>query len=155
MTTNDADPERRTRQQRKADTLVRLHAPAADVWVASADGTGPYLVPLSLAWLDERVVLALSASSRTARNITATGTARLGAGHTRDVVMIDAILERTVPVADAGPIAEGYAAQADWDPRESPGDYVYLVLRPDRIQAWRDSNELDGRLLMRDGTWLV
>jgi hypothetical protein len=30
-----------------------------------------------------------------------------------------------------------------------------VVLRPDRIQAWRESNELAGRLLMRDGTWLV
>ena len=29
-----------------------------------------------------------------------------------------------------------------------------LVLRPERIQAWRESNELAGRLLMRDGAWL-
>jgi hypothetical protein len=27
-------------------------------------------------------------------------------------------------------------------------------LRPDRIQAWRESNELAGRLLMRGGEWL-
>ena len=112
-------------------------------------------MPLSLAWLDERVVLAVDASSRTARNIVDRGTARLGAGHTRDVVMIDAVLERAVPAAEAGAIADGYAAQSDWDPRQAPGDYHYLVLRPNRIQSWRESNELAGRLLMRDGAWLT
>jgi hypothetical protein len=147
--------EARSRAQRKADTLAKLNAPEADVWVASASETGPYLVPLSLAWLDERVVVAVERSSRTARNIVGRGTARLGAGHTRDVVMVDAVLDRAVPAAEAGPIAEGYAAQADWDPRHSPGDYLYLVLRPTRIQAWRESNELAGRLLMRDGEWLA
>jgi hypothetical protein len=60
-----------------------------------------------------------------------------------------------VPVGEGGQIAEGYAAQADWDPRAAGGDYVYLVLRPDRIQAWREANELPGRLLMHDGNWLV
>jgi electron transfer flavoprotein alpha subunit len=145
----------RTKAQRKAETLAKLGAAKADLWVASASEDGPYLVPLSLAWLDERVVLALSASSRTARNIAARGAARLGLGHTRDVVMIDAVLERSVPVGEADAIAEGYAAQADWDPRDSGGDYVYLVLRPDRIQAWREADEIAGRLLMRAGTWLA
>jgi hypothetical protein len=145
----------RSREQRKADALAILGAAEADVWVASASEDGPYLVPLSLAWIDERVVLAVEASSRTARNIIARGTARLGAGRTRDVVMIDAVLERWVPVGEAGQIGEGYAAQADWDPRTAGGDYIYLVLRPDRIQAWREANEIAGRLLMRGGTWLV
>jgi hypothetical protein len=100
-------------------------------------------------------VLAVAASSRTARNIAASGTARLAAGHTRDVVMIDAVLERSVPVAEAGELAERYAGQADWDPRQGGGGgYIYLVLRPERIQAWRESDELAGRLLMRDGAWL-
>lgn len=140
---------------RKADTLARLREPAADVWVASAADGVAHLVPLSLAWLDERVVLALEERSATARNVTAAGAARLGVGPTRDVVMVDAVLERTVPVAAAPPeLADGYAAQADWDPRDAEG-YVFLVLRPVRIQAWREVNELAGRTLMRDGAWLV
>jgi hypothetical protein len=156
MTTNGGRPAPRTRAQRKADALAVLGAAEADVWVASASAEGaPYLVPLSLAWLDERAVLAVAASSRTARNIAASGTARLAAGHTRDVVMIDAVLERSVPVAEAGELAERYAGQADWDPRQGGGGgYIYLVLRPERIQAWRESDELAGRLLMRDGAWL-
>jgi hypothetical protein len=123
--------------------------------VASAAGDDPYLVPLSLAWIDDRVVLALAAGSRTARNVRARGAARLALGPTRDVVMIDAVLERVVPVGDAGPWGDRYAAQADWDPRDAGGDYVYLVLRPERVQAWREADEIAGRTLMRDGAWLT
>jgi len=47
-----------------------------------------------------------------------------------------------------------WLAPADWDPRGLPG-YAFLVLRPIRIQAWRESNELDGRVLMRAGDWVV
>ena len=151
----------RSRAQRKADTLAKLTAPAADVWVATAavdaDGqASSYLVPLSLAWIDERVVLATEADSVTARNITRQGRARLGLGPTRDVVMIDAELEQAYGLDDvpAG-LARGYAAQADWDPRESGGGIQFLVLRPRRIQAWREVNELPGRTLMRDGAWMT
>jgi len=61
-----SDEQPRSREQRKADTLAKLTAPAADVWVATAaaDADGQahaYLVPLSLAWIDERVVLATDA----------------------------------------------------------------------------------------------
>jgi hypothetical protein len=142
---------------RKADTLAKLREPAADVWVASAADGAAHLVPLSLAWLADRAVLALDETSVTARNVAAAGGARLGLGPTRDVVMIDAVVERTVPVAEAPPeLAGGYAAQADWDPRVDAGEgYVYVVLRPVRIQAWREANELAGRTLMRDGAWLV
>ena len=51
------DGQPRTRERRRADTLAKLSAPAADVWVATAaaDAGGhasAYLVPLSLVWLD-------------------------------------------------------------------------------------------------------
>jgi len=155
------DGQPRTREQRRADTLAKLSAPAADVWVASAaaDAGGhasAYLVPLSLAWLNERIVLATEADSVTARNIISAGRARLGLGPTRDVVMIDAELEQVyrldeVPVS----LARRYAMQADWDPRESSEQMRFLVLRPQRIQAWREVNELPGRTLMRGGAWIT
>lgn len=145
----------RNRQQRIQDTLAKLAGPATDVWVATASPAAePYLVPLSLAWIDERVVIALDGTSRTARNLAAGGTARLAVGPTRDVVVIDARLERAVPVTVATDLAERYAAQADWDPRAAGDPYQLLVLRPERIQAWREVNEIPGRTLMRDGTWL-
>ncbi|KAF2419090.1 pyridoxamine 5'-phosphate oxidase family protein [Microbacterium sp. B35-30] len=148
-------PEPRDRASRKADLLAALTAPAADVWVAtSSPEAAPYLVPLSLAWIDDRAVIALEERSVTARNIAASGVTRLAVGPTRDVALIDAVLERSVGVDDDDSLGEPYAAQADWDPRGAAG-YVFLVLRPTRIQAWRESNELAGRVLMRDGAWLI
>jgi hypothetical protein len=144
----------RDRPTRIADTLSMLASPAIDVWVATASAEGaPYLVPVSLAWVDERVVIAVEGSSVTARNLVRSGRARLAVGPTRDVVMLDVVLERSVEVGADEALGEAYAAQADWDPRGAEG-YVYLVLRPERVQAWREANEMAGRTLMRDGAWL-
>jgi hypothetical protein len=145
----------RDRETRKADALAMLATPAIDVWVATASDAGaPHLVPVSLAWVDERAVIAIETSSVTARNLITSGRARLAVGPTRDVVMIDALLEKAVDVAADDALGEAYVRQADWDPRRDPG-YVFLVLRPVRMQAWREANEIPGRILMRDGRWLV
>ena len=146
--------EARDRVTRKADTLAMLETAGIDVWVATASKGSPHLVPVSLAWVDERVVIAIEGSSVTARNLTASGEARLALGPTRDVVVIDAQLEKVVDVAADDQLGDAYAAQTDWDPRRSQG-YMFLVLRPVRIQAWREANEIPGRTLMRDGRWLV
>jgi hypothetical protein len=140
---------------RKTDALAMLATPEIDVWVATASDAGEaHLVPLSLAWVGERAVVAVAEASVTHRNLAASGRARLAVGPTRDVVMIDAVLERAVPVGDDDALGEAYAGQADWDPRGDTG-YVFLVLRPMRLQAWRESNEIAGRTLMRDGEWTV
>ncbi|MFI5897226.1 pyridoxamine 5'-phosphate oxidase family protein [Actinoplanes sp. NPDC051513] len=141
--------------QRKADVLARLAAPVADCWVATASPDEPYLVPLTLAWFDERIILATARRSPTARNIAASGRARVGLGPTRDVVLIEVELDATLPVATSAEVGEAYARQSDWDPREAGESYVFLVLRPTKIQAWREENELPDRLLMRDGAWLT
>ena len=140
---------------RKADALAMWAAPEVDVWVATASSQGqPHLVPLSLLWTGERFVLAVAESSRTARDLAAGGRARLAVGPTRDVTMVDAVLERIVPVDEDAALGAAYADQADWDPRGSAG-YVFAVLRPERVQAWRDVAEIPGRTLMRDGAWVV
>jgi hypothetical protein len=140
---------------RKADTLAMLSTPAVDVWVATASADGaPHLVPLSLAWVDGRVIIAVDGSSVTARNLTASGAARLAVGPTRDVVMLDVVLDQVVDVTPDAELGAAYVTQADWDPRRDQG-YVFLVLRPVRVQAWREVNEIPGRTLMRDGRWLT
>jgi hypothetical protein len=148
----------RTREQRRADALAILGAGEADVWVATASADGDAsLVPLSLGWTGERVVLVTESRSPTARNVIASGRARMAAGASRDVVMIDAELETATPLADGPADAlERFATQSGWDPRPmaDADAYLVLVLRPIRIQAWREANELAGRTLMRDGAWL-
>jgi hypothetical protein len=146
----------RSAVERKAGVVAKLTERHADVWVATASEQGTaHLIPLSLAWDGERVIVATERESLTTRNLLRSGQARLALGGTRDVVMIDAGLDETVPVAEAGSMADAYAAQADWDPRSAGGEFVFLVLRPVRIQSWREADEIAGRTLMRDGAWLV
>jgi Pyridoxamine 5'-phosphate oxidase len=147
----------RTTAQRVADARAILETLHADVWVASASRDGaPHLVPVSFQWDGENVTIAVKADSPTARNILAGGTTRLGFGTTRDVVIIDALLVSCVGVGDAADqLVDNYAAQADWNPRalDDHREYVYVVLRPQRIQVWREANELAGRTVMRSGAW--
>jgi len=147
----------RSSEQRKSDALSALTSRNTDLWVATSSSTGrPHLVPMSLSWDGEHVVLATEATSMTSRHIIETGRATLALGKTRDVVMIDAVHVDTVHGGDASTaIADRYQTQSGWDPRTFEADPVYILLRPDRIQVWRDVDENDGRTVMREGHWLV
>jgi hypothetical protein len=143
-------PEPRSRTLRKTDTLALLRT-EVDCWVASADEMGnAHLVPLSQYWDGEALVIATPRSSPTATNLVRAGVARIGVGPTRDVVLVDGRV--TEGVDDA--TASAHADHAGFDARTAPGDYVYLRVTPTEIRAWREANELSGRLLMRHGAWL-
>ncbi|MBL1084448.1 pyridoxamine 5'-phosphate oxidase family protein [Streptomyces actinomycinicus] len=149
-------PPARTAEQRKKDTLHRLDNDV-DAWVATAapDGGAPYLVPLSFVWDGLSLLIATPAESPTGRNLVATGTARLGIGPTRDVVMVEGTVRAVTPEDLAEEDAEVFAGKTGFDPRQLSTRYLYFFVLPQRIQAWREANELDGRELMRDGEWLV
>jgi hypothetical protein len=144
-------------QQRKAEALAKLAQPAVDIWVATASAEGhAHLVPLSLGWDGDRVLLAIERRSVTQQNLARSGRARLALGPERDVVMLDAVVVSIIDVDEAPTsIGDTYAAQSDWDPRDAPEGYVYVILAPERIQAWREADEIAGRTLMRHGHWLV
>ena len=149
-------PPARTRQQRKADTLRRLERDT-DAWVATADprsGT-PYMVPLSFLWDGATVLISTPATSPTSRNLRATGRVRLGIGPTRDLVLIEGTVQTETAAAEISTEAgDAFAAKTGFDPRELTG-YAYFRIRPQRLQAWREANELTGRDLIRDGDWLT
>lgn len=147
----------RSGPQRKRDTIAKLEAVGADAWIATASSAGAaHLVPLSYSWDGECIVLAAGESSLTVRNVRSSGRVRIGFGPTRDVVIVDGELEAILDAGDdtAEAIADAYAEQADWDPRRESESYVFVRVRPRRVQAWREANELSGKLLMRDGEWL-
>lgn len=126
-----------------------------DCWVASASAVGDaYLIPLSHYWDGVSLTLATPANSRTARDLQRAGRARVALAPTRDVVLIDASVRAVARDAIDPAVAAAFAARHDWDPRDEPQEYVYLVLHPRRIQSWREANELPGRTIMRDGRWL-
>jgi hypothetical protein len=141
----------RSAQQRKADTMARL-ASDADAWIASADARGSgYLLPLSFFWDGAGVVVSTPRSSVTARNLSRGGRVRVGVGQLRDVTMIDGAAE---PVDDERTM-DAFAAKHGWDPRKDTDGKAWFRIVPERVQAWREVNELAGRTLMRDGKWLV
>jgi hypothetical protein len=150
------NPPARPAKQRKQDTLARLERDV-DAWVASADpATGtPYLIPLSFLWDGETVLIATPAASPTSRNLRATGKVRLSVGLTRDVVLIEGAVETVAAAELPGEVGDAFAAKTGFDPRRLRDPYLYFRIRPHRIQAWREVNELEGRELLRDGRWLV
>jgi Pyridoxamine 5'-phosphate oxidase len=148
-----AEPPR-TLPERKRDTLARLDSDD-DAWVASADRDGnAYLVPLSFLWDGVAITVTTPEASRTARNLRASGKARLAIGPTRDVVLVDGAVEAFTRETVPDDLATAFAAKL-WDARQETARYEYFRITPDRILAWREVNELPGRCLMRDGRWLT
>lgn len=141
----------RSAQQRKSDTLSRLDSDT-DAWIATGDTAGDgYLVPLSFLWDGTGMIISTPRASVTARNLSHGGRVRVGLGLLRDVTIIDGTAE---PVDDER-TKDAFAAKHGWDPRKENGDYAYFRIVADRVQAWREVNELPGRTLMRDRVWLT
>ncbi|MFZ0217559.1 MAG: pyridoxamine 5'-phosphate oxidase family protein [Candidatus Dormiibacterota bacterium] len=148
--------EGRSVEKRTADVREALAA-GHDGWLATASASGrPHLIAVSCWWDGTQVVMTTVGSSRSARNLAATRQARLALGSADDVVMVDVELGHEVPVNDApAGVAEGFATGVGWDPREIGPEWVFLTLRPNRIQAYRGYDELAGRDVMRNGAWLA
>lgn len=140
-------------EERLRDTRARLESDV-DLWVATPGSAGVHLIPLSFLWDGTAFLISTPSASVTGRNLLADGSVRLGLGPTRDVVVVDGTAE-PVNLADLAPeTGDAFAAKTGFDPRELDEPYQYFLIRPRRIQAWREANELRGRDLMRDGRWL-
>jgi nitroimidazol reductase NimA-like FMN-containing flavoprotein (pyridoxamine 5'-phosphate oxidase superfamily) len=149
-------PPARTPEQRKQDALIRLEQDV-DAWVATADpesGT-PYLVPLSFLWDGVTLLVATQSSSPTSRNLQATGKVRLGIGPTRDLVLVEGTVLALEAAELKDEVGDAFAAKTGFDPRELTSPYLYFRIHPQRIQAWREANEIEGRDLMSGGHWIV
>ncbi len=144
-----ADP--RSTSQRIVDTVSRLENDT-DAWVASTDAAWPWLTPLCLLWHDGHLLFATDSSTPTASNARTLPEVRVALGHTRDVVIVQGQAAISGSADLTGDEAAGYQTKHGSDPR-TWADAVIRV-RPVRILAWREENELAGRLLMRAGRWL-
>lgn len=139
--------------ERLRDTRARLESDV-DLWVATSGSPGVHLIPLSYLWDGTAFLVSTPRASVTGRNLSADGRVRLGLGPTRDVIVVDGVAE-PVDLADLAPgTGDAFAAKTGFDPRELDEPYRYFLIRPRRIQAWREANEVRGRDLMRDGRWL-
>ncbi len=148
--------EHRTTVQRIADTRALL-ARNGSGWLATAspDG-GAHLIAVSVHWTGDAILLATRGDSVTARNLAATGAARLALGAPDDAVILDlAVAERRASGPDAGDLGAEFTAAMGWDPADEPGRWDYFVLTPRRIQAYRGYEEHLGGTIMRNGRWLA
>ncbi|HVB65664.1 MAG TPA: pyridoxamine 5'-phosphate oxidase family protein [Nitrolancea sp.] len=143
----------RSTAQRVADVRAKLEN-EVDIWVSSASATGDsYVLPLSFYWDGASLTIATPRKSRTARNLRRAGWARLALGPTRDVVILEGPVQEVAVDADDA-LAEAHACAAGFDARDDPG-YVFIQVKPNRIQTWRNPAELAHRDVMRDGEWLA
>lgn len=146
---------RREGPERKRETLERLDR-ERDCWLSTAHPEhGPHQVPLWFRWDGQALWMCTGETSATARNARAEPRVRLALPDTADVVLVQGDAEcfpaRDVP-KDA---ADGFAAKFGWDPREEEGPFLYLRVTPLTVRAWRGEQELGGRVLMREGEWVV
>ena len=144
----------RTRAERIVDTLAAFDR-ERDCWVATGrEGGHAHLVPLSFCWDGERFVIATREDAVTISGLRRNGRVRLSLPSTDDVVIIDAtaviVTEQTIDAATH----RQFCMVAGFDPCREPEAYVFALLSPWRIQAWRNVEELRGHLIMDRGVWL-
>ena len=142
-------------EARKADVLAALYR-QKDLWLDSADPSGrPHLIAVSAWWDGKDVVIATGGGSRTARNLKKDAAARLALGSPDDVIVIDAHVVGSSLVADSADLAGAFASAVGWNPREVGEDWVFIRLAPERIQAYKGYDELEGRDVMKNARWLA
>jgi hypothetical protein len=152
----------RPREERKAHALVLFeHVRPPHITLATVDegGTTAHQTPLAFYWDGRAFTMGLvePTSKRTANNLRRTGWAHGFVGSTLDVVMVEGPVTFT-PVDEVDP-AVSDALRARWsapiDFRQLEG-FVFVHLHPQTIQAyWPGGLEGTGRVLMRDGEWVV
>jgi pyridoxamine 5'-phosphate oxidase-like protein len=136
-------------------TLERLNS-ESNVWVATSSVSGiPHLVPLSLAWYDDVILVATPSNTPTARNILATGRARASLDSAEDVAIFETVAE-TTSFADASEGTKAaYVSRVGWNPNDEAGDWSLISLTPRLIHAWNGVAEIQGRTIMQDGEWIA
>ncbi len=113
----------------------------------------PHMVPLSLAWVNNAIVVSTPTDTPTVRNAAASGQVRATLDSADDVVIVDADV-RIEDFDRAQPSTiEMYISRVGWDPRNNPGSWSLLTLTPRQIQSWNSVEEISGRTIMRDGAW--
>jgi hypothetical protein len=117
--------------QRRTVVLDKLEHGKRDVWFATGDMSGrPHLVPFSLGWDGQHLLVATEARSRTLENIRSSGLARLAMGDTRDVILIDArVTESPINELDLT-VADSFTRRNGWDPRHSSTQNGVAHLHP-------------------------
>ncbi|MEV8317140.1 pyridoxamine 5'-phosphate oxidase family protein [Streptomyces sp. NPDC059900] len=146
---------RREGPERRRETLARLER-ERDIWLSTAHPEhGPHQVPLWFWWDGRAVWLCTGETTATARNARTERRVRLALPDTDDVVLVQGEAECFPAAGVPRAAGDGFAAKFGWDPRQEPAPFLYLRVTPGTVRAWRGEHEQHGRVLMRDGVWVV
>ncbi len=138
--------------ERASHARAQLEA-GIDVWVTSASASGEaHLIPLSYLWDGSSILLSTPERSRTARDLLRAGRGRVALPSTRDVVIVEGVVER-VDRHDTTGIFEAFAERHQWDPRLETTPFAFIRLIAEQVQAWSVENELATRVVFREGVW--
>jgi hypothetical protein len=140
---------------RKKDVLDAL-AKNGRFWLGTADPTGkPHVIAVSAWWHSDALVMATLGTSRTARNMEMNPHVTLAGGAFNDAIVIHAQMIESRAVADAPELARGFKAAMGWEPSEVSEGWSFFTLRPIKIQAFREFEEIEGRDVMVRSRWLA
>lgn len=68
------------------------------------------------------------------------------------------LIEPTAEVVDFGSSEPGAIAasveRVGWNPADESGDWSMLIITPVTVRSWNDVGETEGRVVMRNGSWL-
>jgi hypothetical protein len=145
----------RTRTARIADCLAAFDR-ERDCWVATGRAGGDaHLIPLSFCWDGERIVIATRADALTVSALRRSNRVRISLPSTDDVVIVDAIAQLVSTSDIDAATHHQFCMVAGFDPCIERDPFVFALLTPARIQAWRNVEELKGRVIMDQGRWLA
>jgi hypothetical protein len=145
----------RSMTERQADAVARLERDR-DAWVATVGADGaPHLVPVTLCWYEQEILLATRGDRPLARNIASVSRVRVGLGAGEDVVLVDATAASVTWSEASRAKRAAFVRRAGWDPGQQPGAWVLLGLTPMRMRVWRTVAEnVTGSVVMKHGEWL-
>ena len=140
---------------RKKDVMERLLR-SGRFWLGTADKTGkPHVIAVFAWWHSDALVISTLTGSRTARNMERNPRVTLATGPFDDAIIIHAQMIESRAVDDAPDMAHGFNAALGGEPSQIGEGWTFFRLRPTKIQAFRDFDELEGRDVMIDSRWLA
>lgn len=138
---------------RKADVIAFLEK-QGHYWLTTAEvGGRPHVIAVSGLWDGSGITVSTLGTSKTARNMAMNPLVVLAGGDPQDAIVIQAHVIESAPVGDSPRVLEEWKKAMGWDPSEL-GDWMFYLLRPTRIQAFRGYDEIGGRDVMLRSRWV-
>ena len=122
-------------------------------WLTTAEiGGRPHVIAVSGLWDGSGITVTTMGTSKTAMNMAMNPLVVLAGGDPQDAIVIQAQVIESIPVGESPRVLYDWKKAMGWDPSEL-GEWMFYLLRPTRIQAFRGYDEI-GRDVMLRSRWV-